>query len=144
MVECLNCKIQFQEKRSTAKFCSNKCRAAFSRKKKEVGQESIFSKMVAFQDELSGTLLKIKQLVANTPYDAPKLPKNFIGDEPLHPANLNPVLSYNELRGLIEAATSGTELHKAWKEVEKNKELVSWQLRELGKLKELQRTKIDF
>jgi hypothetical protein len=31
MRECLNCKIQYQEKRSTSKFCSNKCRAAYNR-----------------------------------------------------------------------------------------------------------------
>lgn len=93
---------------------------------------------------LQETLLKIKQLVANTPYNSPKLPVDFVGDEPLHSANTRPVLSYNELRDLIQAATSSVELHKAWKEVEKNKELASWQLKELGKLKDYQQTKIDF
>jgi hypothetical protein len=54
------------------------------------------------------------------------------------------VLSYNELQALIESATSATELHKAWKQVEKNKELAGWHLKELEKLKEYQRTKIVF
>ncbi len=31
MKECLNCTAKFQERRSTAKFCSNKCRAAYNR-----------------------------------------------------------------------------------------------------------------
>lgn len=144
MIECLNCKIQFQEKRSTAKFCSGKCRSAYFRKSEKTTQESVFSKIVSFQDELSLTLIKIKQLVANTPYNAPSLPNDFIGDEPLHPANLKPILSYNELRDSIESATSSTQLHAAWKQVEKNKELASWQLKELGKLKYYQQTKIDF
>jgi len=144
MIECLNCKVQFEEKRSTAKFCSSKCRAAFFRKSNKKTQESLLSKALLVQDELSETLLKIKQLVANTPYDAPKLSKSFTGDEPLHPANLKPILSYNELRDLIEAATSSSELHAAWKQVERNKELASWQIKELTKLKDYQQTKIDF
>lgn len=53
-------------------------------------------------------------------------------------------LGYNELQALIEGATSATEIHKAWKQVEKNKELAGWHLRELEKLKEYQRTKIQF
>lgn len=104
----------------------------------------MLSKVLLVQEELTETLLKIKQLVANTPYNAPRLPDNFIGDEPLHPMNLKPVLSYNELMGLIQEATSSTELHKAWKEVERNKELASWHLKKLNEEKELQRTKIDF
>lgn len=54
------------------------------------------------------------------------------------------VWSYNELRDIIQAATSSHELHLAWKAVEKNKGLASWQLKELQKLKDHQQTKIDF
>lgn len=54
------------------------------------------------------------------------------------------VISYNELRDLIELATSSMQLHAAWKQVEKNKELANWQVKELGKLKDYQQTKIDF
>lgn len=56
----------------------------------------------------------------------------------------NDLLSYNELRDAISVATSSTELHKAWKQVEKNKELASWQVKVLSQLKEDQRSKIDF
>jgi len=95
MKECLNCKNQYQERRSTSKFCSNKCRAAFARKNEKYGQESLLSKVLLVQEELTDTLLKIKQLVANTPYNAPKLPVDFVGDEPLHPANTRPILIHN-------------------------------------------------
>ena|SRR5690349_4426604 len=54
------------------------------------------------------------------------------------------VLSYNELREVIEAATSSMQLQAAWKQVEKNKELAGWQIKILNQLKENQRTKIDF
>ena len=53
-------------------------------------------------------------------------------------------LGYNDLVTIICAATSAAELHSAWKLVEKAKGLAAWHLRELTKLKELQRTKIDF
>lgn len=144
MRECLNCTGQFQEKRSTAKFCSNKCRAAFSRKGGKRYQESIFEKILIAQGGLAEALIKIEQLVAGSPYDAPRLPKGFIGDKPLHPENIRAVLNYNELVELIGSATSSTQLHSAWKQVEKNKELRDWQIKELSQFKEDQRTKIDY
>ena len=73
MKECLNCKNQYQERRSTSKFCSNKCRSAFYRKGTKGYQESIFEKILTAHGGLQETLLKIKQLVANTPYNAPSL-----------------------------------------------------------------------
>lgn len=145
MKECLNCKAQFQEKRSTAKFCSNKCRAAFFRNKGNSEEGNAMSQMAALQQELSVATLKIRQLIAAIPdsYDAPRLPKNMVGEE-YDQSNIKPILSYNELREVISNATSSTELHKAWKEVEKNKGLAGWQLKILNQLKEDQRTKIDF
>lgn len=76
-----------------------------------------------------------------TPQERPKTKAPAIIPDTGQP---NDLFSYNELRDAISAATSSTELHKAWKQVEKNKELVSWQIKVLSQLKEDQRTKIDF
>lgn len=119
----------------------------YNRRNPGLPKKTQMDKLSEMQQELNETILKIKILFEKaTPasYDGSKLPKHFTGDDPLHPTNLKPVLSYNELRGLIESATSSTELHKAWKEVEKNKTLAGWQIRELEKLKNIQQTKIDF
>ena len=52
--------------------------------------------------------------------------------------------SYEIHKAELTAATSSTELHAAWKRVEANKSLVSWQVRQLNGIKGLQQTKIDF
>lgn len=75
------------------------------------------------------------------PQERPKMKLPAITPDTGQP---NELLSYNELRDAISAATSSTELHKAWKRVEKNKELAGWQVKVLSQLKEDQRTKIDF
>lgn len=147
MKECLNCKKEYEPKRDTSKFCSVSCRVLYNRGKPKQQKVNPIDQMIVIRDEMVDTMFKIRALVENAPvgsFNGPRLSEPFNGDDPLHPGNKKPALGYNELRELIEAATSSTELHKAWKEVEKNKELAGWQTRELGKLKEHQRTKIDF
>lgn len=41
MKECLHCKKQFQEKKDTAKYCSDSCRVMFNRNKPKVKKEVI-------------------------------------------------------------------------------------------------------
>ena len=41
MKECLHCKKQFQEKKDTAKYCSDSCRVMFNRNKPKVKKEGI-------------------------------------------------------------------------------------------------------
>lgn len=135
MKECLNCKKEYDSKRDTSKFCSTSCRVRWyqrhSRGKSKVTPMDMQELYNAVLNAVNGINARNGQ------------PPAFAGVFVPEKANES-ALSYNELRGVIEAATSSSELHKAWKEVEKNKELAGWQTRELGKLKEHQRTKIDF
>lgn len=89
MKECLNCKSEFKEQRSTAKFCSNKCRAAHNRQKPEnkVTKMQLQVLYNAFLDAVG----KIQYSAPKEIYDAPKKPN--IQDEPL---------SFNKLRETIE------------------------------------------
>jgi hypothetical protein len=133
MKECLNCKKAYCAKRASSKFCSVNCRVLYHQKH---GKSKI--KPADLQAMFNAVLTAVNSINARNG-QPPTIAAVIVPEKPKDAA-----LSYNELRELIEAATSGIELHKSWKEVEKNKELVGWQLIELGKLKELQRTKIDF
>ncbi len=141
---CLNCQKEFEHKRDSAKYCSDKCRAAYNRAHPEqqvtkLQLQLLYNEMIELARKMqSGPEIKImppqthQQAIALHNAEHPEQRTTFV------------YLSYNELRALIESATSSMELHKAWKEVEKNKELAGWQIKILNQLKENQRTKIDF
>jgi hypothetical protein len=133
MKECLNCKKTYNAKRASSKFCSVNCRVLYHQKH---GKAKI--KTADLQEMFNAVLTAVNSINAKNG-QPPASVTAFIPEKPK-----DSVLSYNELRALIEAATSSMELHKAWKEVEKNKELVGWQIKILNQLKENQRTKIDF
>lgn len=133
MKECLNCTKAYSAKRASSKFCSVNCRVLYHQKH---GKSKI--KPADLQAMFSAVLTAVNSINARNG-QSPATVAAFVPEKPKEI-----VLTYNELQELIGYATSSTELHKAWKEVERNKELVGWQVRELGKLKELQRTKIDF
>lgn len=144
MKQCLNCKTEFDYKRDTAKFCSDKCRAAWNRANPDRAvtkfqMQALYNEMIELARKMHETD-NIRVLPPLGSHKAAALHNAEYSDQHTTKA----VLSYNQLQELIGGATSSMELHKAWKQVESNKELVSWQLRELGKLKEYQRTKIDF
>lgn len=133
MKECLNCTKPYNAKRASSKFCSVNCRVLYHQKH---GKAKI--KPVDLQAMFNAVLTAVNGINARN--GQPPASAAVFAPEKLREA----ALSYNELRGLVEGATSSTDLHKAWKEVEKNKELAGWQIKTLNELKETQRTKIDF
>jgi hypothetical protein len=135
MKECLWCKEQYEHKKESSKFCSTSCRVMWNRKYgKKKGQLEVNE----LQDLYNSILTAVNSINAKNG-QPPAIASVFVPE-----VSKEAVLGYNELRELIEAATSSSELHKAWKQVEKNKELVGWQIKILSQLKENQRTKIDF
>ena len=140
MKECLNCKKQYNAKRASSKFCSVNCRVLYHQKH---GKAKI--KTVDLQVMFNAVLNAVNNInLKNGHPEAITAPISAESNQPERLEGGRQPLGYNELRELIEKATSSTELHKAWKEVEKNKSLVGWQIKILGQLKENQRTKIDF
>ena len=135
MKECLNCTKEYEPKRETSKFCSTSCRVRWHQKNSK-GKNKVTPQNM---QELYNAVLNAVNSINSKNGQPSALASVFISED-LKEA----VMTYNELKDIIGAATSSTELHKAWKEVEKNKSLAGWQLRELSKLKEYQRTKIDF
>lgn len=81
MVNCLYCRKEFEQKRSTAKFCSDKCRAAHHRRHPENTVTKV--QMQVLYNEMLDMMAKIKEMPPQTQYNGPKLPDNFKGDEPL-------------------------------------------------------------
>lgn len=134
MKQCLNCQKKFEPKKPHGKFCSANCRVQYNRK----NPQKPIPASQCMQEMFNSIMAGINAINAKNG-QPPAI--SFVGEIKQDKAA---VLSYNELRDLIQAATSSTELHKAWKEVEKNKTLAGWQLRELEKLKNIQQTKIDF
>jgi len=135
MKECLNCKKEYEPKRDSSKFCSTSCRVRWYQKHSK-GKSKVTT--MDMQELYNAVLSAVNSINAKNGQPPASL-HVFVPETPKEA-----VLSYNDLRDLIQAATSSSELHKAWKEVEKNKSLASWQMRELGKLKDYQQTKIDF
>ncbi len=134
MKECLNCTKAFEPKKPHGKFCSANCRVAYNRK----SSPKVDPISPCMHEMFNSIMAGINAINAKNG-QPPALAAVFVPEKPK-----DAVLSYNELRALIESATSAAELHKAWKEVEKNKTFADWHIRELNKLKEDQRTKIDF
>lgn len=134
MKQCLNCQKEFEPKKPHGKFCSANCRVAYNRK----NPQKPIPVSPCMQEMFNSILAGINAINAKNG-QPPAI--SFVGEIKQDKAA---VLSYNELMELIQSATSSTELHKAWKEVERNKELASWHLKKLNEEKELQRTKIDF
>jgi len=144
MKECMNCKNEFEAKRPHAKFCSDKCRVAYNRAHPQqavtkLQMQLLYNEMLDLARKMQGTD-SISVLPPLSPQKAVALHNAEYPDQ----HTIQAALSYNELRGLIEAATSSMQLHSAWKRVEKNKELAGWQIKILNQLKENQRGKIDF
>lgn len=135
MKECLWCKEQYENKRESSKFCSTSCRVMWNKKYgKKKGQVGVDELQVLYNSILTA----VNSI--NAKNGQPPTVATVIIPDP----SKEPVWPYNELRDIIQAATSSHELHLAWKAVEKNKALASWQLKELQKLKDHQQTKIDF
>lgn len=131
---CLNCNKEFEPKKPHGKFCSANCRVAYNRK----NPQKPIPVSPCMREMFNSIMAGINAI--NAKNGQPEA-FGFVGEIK---RDAGAVLSYNELVDMIEAATSSTELHKAWKEVEKNKSLAGWQLKQLNNLKELQRTKIEF
>lgn len=138
MKECLNCKKEFEPKKQHGKFCCANCRVSYNRKHPKI-ENGINAVVSPTMQELFNSIMAGIDAI-NARNGLPPAICSVIVPEKQKEA----VLSYNELMDLIESATSSTELHKAWKAVEKNKTLAGWQIRELEKLKNIQQTKIDF
>lgn len=144
MIACLNCKKDFEPKRPHAKFCSDKCRVAWNRANPQGKVTKL--QMQSLYNEILELARKMQEgdNIRSTPPLSPQQAVLVHNSEHADQHTISAVLSYNELRDLIESATSSTQLYAAWKQVEKNKELAGWQLKELSKLKDHQQTKIDF
>ena len=138
MKECLNCKKEFEPKKQHGKFCCANCRVSYNRKHPKI-ENGINAVVSPTMQELFNSIMAGIDAI-NARNGLPPAMCAVIVPEKQKEA----VLSYNELRDLIESATSSMQLHAAWKQVEKNKELAIWQAKELGKLKDYQQTKIDF
>lgn len=123
---CLHCNkwIKQPEGKREKLFCNNTCRSNYWYSKNKKGKSLINQ--------------------SSKIHIPPKLPSTFEKDEPLSFEKLKSEISYNEAQSLITNATSSFELQNAWQQINTKKDWPSWQMRELTKLKENQRTKIDF
>ena len=134
MKECLHCGEQYEAKRESSKFCSTSCRVMHNRKSQK-------KKSATIQENLTELLAEVRKIVR---YDGPKLPDNFTGDEYRPDQKKLPEISYNDATSGLLAATSSAEIEIIWRRVLLKKDWPGWQMRELTKIKENQRTKIDF
>lgn len=146
MNECLNCKKEYEAKRPHSKFCSVKCRVMYNRKNPKEGvskvqMQVLYNSILEVvnrinmgngQPEAIAAVFKPIQTAAHVPLSFDTM-KSDIGAE----------MSYNEAMEALDRCTSSTEIAKVWKLIQKQK-WPSWQLRELERKKEDQRTKIDF
>jgi CRISPR/Cas system CSM-associated protein Csm2 small subunit len=132
MKECLNCKKEFQERRSTARFCSNKCRSAFNRGTS--GNRITKMQMREMFNAIMGAVNSIN--AKNGQPEAVTVVFEM-------PSEKTPKMNYNNARATIEASTSSYQLEDAWRQIKKQ-DWPGWQMKELTKLKDLQQTKIDF
>lgn len=152
MKECLNCNKPYEPKRSTSKFCSNKCRAAHARKgQSSEAKVSLMEKIVAAVDEITEVKMFIQGLMAKAksephqPFFGVATKEGVKWGETLEkPAEIVLELTYNQAMDELRYCTSSAEIEKVWRKILAKKDWAGWQMRELSKTKEDQRTKIDF
>jgi endogenous inhibitor of DNA gyrase (YacG/DUF329 family) len=146
MKECLNCKKEFQERRSTARFCSNKCRSAFNRgasgnKITKMQMQEMYNAIMGATEALKGYPGFIPQVL--NPISHKDAVAIYNAENKDQRTSLESY-DYNGMKELIIKATSSYELEFAWKIVKAASWLAGWQIRELTRLKDLQQTRIDF
>lgn len=144
MKKCLQCEREFEPKRPHGKFCSDKCRVAYNRAhpsnavtKRQI--QALYNEMLELAKQMQGPV--------PTSLVNPRSPKHAVAlYNAEHPEQFTQVenLTFNDLKILISNSTSSLELQAAWKQVEKNEHLPSWQLKVLQQLKINQQTQIDF
>lgn len=144
MKQCLNCHTEFEYKRESAKFCSDKCRATYNRAHPKqlvtpIQMQVLYNEILELASKMKGVRPEVLLVNPISPQTAVAIHNAENKDQHTEVITYD----YNGLKGLISAATSSTELHAAWKIIE-NANLAGWQLRQLSQLKEHQRTKIDF
>jgi predicted nucleic acid-binding Zn ribbon protein len=142
-MECLNCKKEFEPKRPHGKFCSDKCRVAYNRanpqnKVTNIQMQVLYAEMLKMASEFKGFDIKMVDPIT------PQVHVALINAENKDQHTFIKEYDYAGLKELISTSTSSYDLESAWRIVNAAKGLVGWQLRELTRLKELQRTKIDF
>lgn len=141
MKNCLNCGYEFQEKKDSAKYCSVSCRVMYNRK----NPKDRVSK-VQMQD-LYNSVKELIEAAKNNPpapqYAALTNKGMEYGSTPVT-ATIVLEMTYNQAQDELRACCSGPEIEKVWRKISAKKNWAGWQLRELTKIKEDQRTKIDF
>jgi hypothetical protein len=80
MKQCLNCQNDFEYKREAAKFCSDKCRAAYNRAHPEKQVTKL--QMQSLYNAVLEAVEKIQYAAPQKEYDSPRLPPTM-QDEPL-------------------------------------------------------------
>jgi hypothetical protein len=80
MKQCLNCQNDFEYKREAAKFCSDKCRAAYNRAHPE--KQITKLQLQSLYNAVLEAVEKIQYAAPQKEYNSPKLPPTM-QDEPL-------------------------------------------------------------
>lgn len=149
MKNCLNCNKEYENKRAASKFCSVSCRVLYNRKNPKTPKINPMEQMASLHQEMLDTMFMIKELTlaSEVRYVAPLTTEQSIA---LHNAENKDQLTttitydYNGLKELIISATSADDLQRTWRIIKAASWLAGWQSRELDKLIQNQRTKIDF
>jgi hypothetical protein len=149
MKECLNCQKEYEAKRETSKFCSVSCRVLYNRKNPKKKKVNPLEQMASFHQEMLETMFKIKELILTPEIKrpAPLTPEQSLllhNTENKDQLTTSATYDYDGLKGLITRATSSDDLQRVWRLIRAATWLAGWQNRELDKLIQIQRTKIDF
>lgn len=119
MKQCLNCQKEFEYKRNAAKFCSDKCRAAYNRAHPSQGvtkpqMQSLYTAVLEAVEKI--------QFYVPKEYDGPKLAN--IQDEPLSfgklKENLGSGNTFYDLQQKLYKAEYVEDLQKLYTEIEKS------------------------
>ena len=138
MKECLQCKKEFQEKRESAKFCSDKCRVKWNRKNggqqiKKWQAQSILNQINEAMDKLNQ---RIQNLTEPTHQIKPitDVPKQSNVVFNVQVPN-KPVLSgFEAYKEEILATTWSGDLEKLMRRIKADTSIAQWQYRVLENL----------
>lgn len=147
MKHCLWCQEEFNPKKESALYCCDSCRVMAYQDRKKKG---LLKKEAFVQDQLSEVLTQMKAVLASIPtqFDGPKLPDNFMGDEPLSFGRLKQEMaqkgSYATFEQALRKAETLQELEKVGQDIKKS-ELLWKEKRDLENLgKQIAADKFNF